>query len=127
MDGYLDAPSGHRRAFMGRQDNTRARAALAQIPQGNTAWATDRMLLNIFTQPYNRRADGKSLIMEPINQVHDEGDLAFFPDEISRCAKIFQQASDLQSEVWGVEFKIPFGPEYGTNWGNCEGDLMEHL
>lgn len=118
--GYLDCPSGMRRVFFGRNDNHRTRVGLALIPQNNTAYATDRMLHNIFYSDYNRRGSSQDLIVQPINQVHDEGDLAFFPEELETVQEIFTKATDFSSNVWGVNFKIPFDPNYGPNWGKCD-------
>ena len=126
-DGYLDCPSGVRHQFFGRSDQMQVRKALSLLPQNNTAHATNTMLWNIFHQPYNRRADGRSLIVEPINQVHDEGDLAFHENELSLAANIFKRASEMQSEVWGIDFVIPFDPAFGPNWGACETDLYDYL
>lgn len=123
--GYLDCPSGMRRVFFGRNDNHRTRVGLAIIPQNNTAYATDRMLHNLFYRDYNRRGNSLELIVQPINQVHDEGDLAFFPEEIDTVRSIFNQATDFRSEVWGVDFKIPFDPNFGPNWGKCETPLFD--
>ena len=122
--GYLDCPSGMRRVFFGRNDNHRTRVGLALLPQNNTAYATDRMLHNLFHCDYNRRRGSLDLIVQPINQVHDEGDLAFFPDERQTVRDIFTRATDFNSEIWGINFKIPFDPNYGPNWGACDRDLF---
>lgn len=118
--GFIDCPSGMRRQFFGRNDNHRTRVGLALLPQNNTAHATNRALHNLFYHDYNRRADGVSLIVEPMNQVHDEADIAFRDDEIDRVKTIFARATDFTSEIWGLEFRIPFDANYGSNWGNCE-------
>lgn len=118
--GYLDCPSGMRRVFFGRNDNHRTRVGLALLPQNNTALATNRALHNLFYQPYNRRAGSVELVIQPMNQVHDEADLAFHESELPQVREIFAKASDFTSEVWGVKFKIPFDPNYGSNWGECE-------
>jgi hypothetical protein len=122
-DGYLDCPSGMRRIFFGRNDNHRTRVGLALLPQNNTAFATNRALLNLFTLAVNRRPSSTELIIQPMNQVHDECDLAINENEIEKVREIFTQATDFHSEIWGVEFKIPFDPNYGPNWGHCETAL----
>lgn len=122
-DGYLDAPSGMRRVFFGRPDNARTRAALSFLPQNNTAYATNRALQNLFYQPYNRRGNSARLILEPINQVHDEADLAFYENELSSARDIFARATDFTSSIWGIEFKIPFDAEYGADWASCKTPL----
>lgn len=115
-NGYLDCPSGMRRVFFGRNDNHRTRVGLALIPQNNTAFATNRALHNLFYHGYNRRQDGVSLVIEPMNQVHDEMDIAFHENEIESVRNILAQATDFSSQVWGVQFKIPFDPNYGPTW-----------
>lgn len=123
--GYIDCPSGMRRQFFGRNDNHRTRVGLALIPQNNTAFATNRCLHNLFYQSYNRREDGVSLVVAPINQVHDEADLAFREDELPLVRDIFARATDFDSEVWGQHFKIPFDPNYGPDWGHCETPIYD--
>jgi hypothetical protein len=122
--GHIDCPSGMRRVFFGRNDNHRTRVGLSLIPQNNTAYATNRALHNLYYQPYNRRDSSTALIIQPMNQVHDECDLAFYENEIEKVREIFTQATDFGSEVWGVKFKIPFDPNYGENWGNCETPIF---
>lgn len=123
-DGAIDCPSGMHRVFFGRADNHRTRVGLALIPQNNTAYATNRFLYNLFYQRFNRRPDGRSLIVEPLNQVHDEADLAFRVEELEKVRDIFNLSTDFDSEVWGVHFKIPFDPNYGESWGNCDNPLF---
>lgn len=122
-NGYLDCPSGMRRVFFGRNDNHRTRVGLALIPQNNTAWATNRALHNLYYQFYNRRSGGNQLFVQPMNQVHDEMDFAFFEHELDQVREIHKKATDFSSEIWGLEFKIPFDTNYGDNWGNCNTPL----
>lgn len=121
--GHIDCPSGMRRVFFGRADNHRTRVGLSLIPQNNTAYATNRALHNLYYSSYNRRSKA-NLIIQPMNQVHDECDLAFYENEIQKVREIFTQATDFDSEVWGVRFKIPFDPNYGENWGNCDEPIF---
>lgn len=118
--GLIDCPSGMRRLFFGRNDNHRTRVGLSLIPQNNTAFATNRALHNLYYESYNRRAGSNELVVQPMNQVHDEMDNALFENEISTVRNIFQKATDFTSQVWGVEFRIPFDLKYGPNWGQCE-------
>lgn len=118
--GYIDCPSGMRRVFFGRNDNHRTRVGLSLIPQNNTAYATNRALHNLYYSGYNRRNSTSALIIQPVNQVHDEMDLAFREEEISNCREIFKQATNFGSEVWGLNFKIPFDSNYGNTWGECD-------
>ena len=122
--GYIDCPSGMRRVFFGRADNHRTRVGLSLLPQNNTAFATNRALENLFYRSYNRRDNTSRLVVEPMNQVHDEMDLAFHEDELPLVREIFLKATDFDSEVWGIRFKIPFDPNYGENWGNCDKPIF---
>lgn len=122
--GYIDCPSGMRRVFFGRNDNHRTRVGLSLIPQNNTAWATNRALHNLYYRDYNRRSGSTTLLVQPMNQVHDECDLAFYENEIEKVREIFTQATDFDSEVWGTRFKIPFDPNYGPNWGQCDNPIF---
>jgi hypothetical protein len=123
--GFLDCPSGMHRVFFGRNDNHRTRVGLALIPQNNTAFATNRLLHNLYYRDYNRRGVGNALVVEPMNQVHDEADLAIREDELDKARDIFKKATDFTSEIWGLEFKIPFDPNYGPNWGECSNNLFD--
>lgn len=123
-NGYLDNPCGMRRMFFGRNDNHRTRVGLSLLPQSNTAYATNRFLHNLYYMPYNRDVDGLSLHLAPMNQVHDEADLAFHVDNLEKVRSIVNVAADFDSEVWGTRFKIPFDPNYGDTWGTCEDNLF---
>lgn len=122
-DGYIDCPSGMRRVFFGRNDNHRTRVGLSLIPQNNTAYATNRCLHNLYYNTYNRRAGTNILVVQPMNQVHDEADIAFHENEIDKVREIFTRATDFDSEVWGLHFRIPFDANYGPNWGNADTPL----
>lgn len=123
QQGYLDCPSGMRRTFFGRADNHRTRVGLALIPQNNTANATNTTLHRLFYSSYNRRSNGRSLVIEPLNQVHDEVALAFRRSELDQAREIFKVASTFTSSVWGKEFVIPFDPNFGPNWGSSPEDF----
>lgn len=124
--GFIDCPSGMRRVFFGRNDNHRTRVGLSLLPQNNTAFATNRALHHLYYDAYNRRAGSTELVVQPMNQVHDEMDNAFFAEEIPQVREIFTQATDFDSEVWGVHFKIPFDLNYGPNWGQCDTPIFSN-
>lgn len=121
--GYIDAFSGTHRNFLGRKDNSTLRIMLAHAPQAHTSYATNKLLEKLYYLPVNRRADGLSLIIEPVNQVHDETDLLFRKNELDLCREIFFPLTKLPMKYWGVEFEIPFEVMYGENWGDCENEL----
>jgi uracil-DNA glycosylase len=124
--GYIDCPSGMRRQFFGRADNHRTRVGLSLLPQNNTAYATNRLLHNLYYSSDNRLSDGLSFVLAPMNQVHDEADLAVHESHLDRARDIFKKACDFTSEIWGIEFKIPFDPNYGDNWGDCDEPFLGH-
>lgn len=121
--GYIDAFSGTRRHFLGRKDNATLRVMLSHAPQAHTSYATNKLLEKLFYLPVNRRPDGLSLIIEPVNQVHDETDLLFRRTELELAREIFFPLTKFPMKYWGVEFEIPFEAMYGENWGECEQEF----
>lgn len=121
--GYIDAFSGTRRHFLGRHDNSTLRVMLSHAPQAHTSYATNALLEKLFYLPVNRRLDGKALIIEPVNQVHDETDLIFMTHELDVAREIFHPLTKFPMKYWGVEFEIPFEAMYGDTWGDCENEF----
>jgi hypothetical protein len=122
QQGYLDSFAGTRRMFFGRKDNTTVRDMLAHLPQAHTAFATNTLLERVYFWPVNRR-DRNELILEPVNQVHDEADMMFKQADLGRVREMFPSLTELEMEVWGIKFQIPFEANYGLSWGDCETPL----
>lgn len=122
--GYLDSFGGTRRYFMGRKDNMMVRTMLSHIPQANTSYTTNRLIERVFYWSENRYANNpRRLIMEPVNQVHDETDLLLPAGQLDYCRELFWKMVDIPCECWGVKFTIPFEANYGPNWGAAKEEL----
>lgn len=117
--GYSEGSSGLRRYFLGRRDDSTLRTFLSSSPQANTGRATNETMLNLFTDPRNLLEDG-SLILKPINQVHDEMDAIGKIQDREKIHELFVSCSSIEQEVFGKKFTIPFAEDRGSHWGNCE-------
>lgn len=118
-DGFpkMKCASGHTRLFFGRpNDHDTFKEALAQEPQANTTYATNRAMVNLWLDPENRRADN-SLIIEPLHQVHDAM-LGQFPTELASWAVPRLRAYfNNPLTIAGITITIPFDGGYGRSWG----------
>lgn len=118
--GVLTTPFGFSRRFFGRKDDAATlREALSFEPQANTTWATNKMLLSLWTDPTNRDEAGL-LIVEPLHQVHDA---ALFQGPVSRRDWIkgkVREWFDHPLVVGGVELTIPYEAGVGLNWKRLE-------
>lgn len=123
--GFLDSYSGNRRYFFGRRDNSTVRQMVAHLPQSHTTLATNQLFERAMHWDGNRLFVGRpNLLLEPLNQVHDEACLASPTVERERARDVFRKMSQNKMECWGVEFSIPFEANYGTNWGDCEEEFV---
>ena len=121
--GRLRCASGHTREFLGRRQSSETiREALAQEPQHNTTYVTNRAALNLWNDPENRYPDG-SLIIEPLHQVHDALN-GSFPVELTDWAILkLRSYFDFTVTIANQEIKIPFEGEYGPAWGVVTGTI----
>lgn len=122
--GYLDAFSGNRRIFFGRRDNTTVREMISQLPQAHTAYATNLLFDRLFHWKGNRVGNTRQLIIQPVNQVHDEACKVFARGNLDQARDIFSTCATNRINCWGVEFTIPFESTYGNNWGECDETLI---
>lgn len=123
----LTSASGHTRTFFGRRKSwdhkTRSFSAdhetwkefLADEPQENTTYATNRALYNLWHDPENR--NGRSLVIEPLHQVHDAL-IGQFPKERAEWA-VGKIRAYFQNEliIANTKVVIPFDGAYGPSWG----------
>ena len=121
-DGYLDSAAGTRRHFLDRNDHNKIRDMLAHLPQAHTTFTANKVIERLFYNGINRDHNDK-LILEPVNQVHDETDLMFEKGYESWVQQIFAGVSTVTLDVWGTEITIPFEAKYGPNWGSQPHDL----
>lgn len=123
--GFLDSFSGNRRYFFGRRDNATVREMVAQLPQSHTTLATNQLFERALHWLGNRlNNQSLRLLLEPLNQVHDEACLASPTVERDRAREAFLKMSTNKMSCWGVEFSIPFEANYGPNWGACEEEFI---
>lgn len=122
---YLDSFGGTRRMFFGRQDNGTVRDMLSHLPQAHTSYATNKFIERIYYWPRNREYSRRQqLIIEPVNQVHDE--TCFLIRDSSKIDFVrgfCKDATDIPMECWKQSFTIPFEIMYGPNWGECKEAL----
>lgn len=119
--------SGHTRTFFGRRKSwdhkSRSFAAdhetwkefLSNEPQDTTTYATNLALHRLWNDPENR--SGKSLVIEPLHQVHDAL-IGQFP-RISTDWAITKISSYFQNTlcIANTTVIIPFDGAYGPSWG----------
>lgn len=117
--GYSEGSNGIQRYFLGRRDDSTLRTFLSSAPQANTGRGTNETMFNLFTSPSNLQPDG-TLMLQPINQVHDEMDAIGRTEHREPIHNLFVASSNIEQEVFGTKFTIPFAEDRGTHWGNCE-------
>lgn len=121
--GSLACASGHVRKFFGRAtDNKTYQSALSHEPQANTCYATNLILVNIWTDPTNRRDDG-SLIVQPLHQMHDEVDVQWPSDQREWAIDKMRHWSDNKLDIAGMKIKIPMEGGWGPSWGAAKNHI----
>lgn len=120
--GTLMSAGGTYRKFFGRRDAATLRTMLSHLPQAHTGYSTNVVINRLYYSPANRR--GRGLILEHLNQVHDETDLAFNFGEEELAGEIFWSHCRVPLDIWGVEVEIPFEAAYGPNWGAANTELI---
>ncbi len=122
--GYLDSFSGNRRTFFSRHDSSTVRIMLSQLPQNITGFVTNQLLDRLYHWKRNRFGTlGRSLILAPVNQVHDETDLMLKSERLGQAREIFHKAAENKIVTWGIEYSIPFDANYGSSWDDCYEEL----
>lgn len=133
--GYIQSANGHRRYFLSIRwtkdpygnyiiDPDTHRKALAEEPQGNTTYVTNRILHNLYYQEYNRREDG-TFIIEPLHQIHDaiNGQVRIVDVESGLAKRVFDIASNVILNIAGYDIKIPIDAKLGPSWGEPQFTL----
>lgn len=120
--GFLVAASGQKRLFFGRKDaHDTLKAALAHEPQANTTYATNLALHRMYYDGANRR--NGSLLIEPLNQIHDALAGQFPTETKAQSASMIEGYFDNTLTVHGIQVKIPYEGGYGNSWGTCKEAL----
>ena len=115
--GYISSASGHRRRFFGRRnDHATLKAALANEPQENTTYVTNRATLALWNDRDNRRESGH-LRVECLHTVHDALVGQFRDDELAFAANSIDRWFNVDVVVAGIRIKIPSDGAYGKSWG----------
>jgi uracil-DNA glycosylase family 4 len=114
----LTSASGHKRQFFGRPQEILGQA-LADEPQQNTTYATNRAVLNLWLDSENRRSDGR-LRIEPLHQVHDACVGQFDRSETAWAVAKIRQYFQNPLTIAGQTITIPFEGGYGPSWGELE-------
>lgn len=116
--------SGHERKFGGDPRSHQVyKAALANEPQDNTTYATNKAALNLWNDPENRDSKG-NLIIQPLHQVHDAL-IGQFPIEktewaVGKIRFYFNNTLTIANQ----QIKIPFEGGYGTSWGELKKGVI---
>jgi DNA polymerase len=113
----LTSGSGHTHHFFGRSDDhDTLKSALADEPQQNTTYATNRAILNLWLDPENR--SGSRLIVEPLHQVHDALIGQFPKKRTDWAVEKIRGWFNEPLTIAGQSLVIPFEGNYGDSWGN---------
>jgi len=113
----LTSANGHTRRFFGRPyDNDTLKQALADEPQNNTTYVTNRAALHLWNDRENRRATG-AFIIEPLHQVHDALCGQFPVDRTEWALSKIRSYFTFNTTIAGQVIQIPFEGAYGKSWG----------
>ncbi len=122
----LTSASGHTRRFYGRKGDVLGEA-LADEPQQNTTYATNKAAERLWDDPENRTdrllytEKGKILripfIVEPLHQVHDALIGQFPKDKTSWAIPKIHEWFNNPLIIAGQRIVIPFEGNYGPSWG----------
>lgn len=106
---------GHRRIFFGRTDEILGQA-LAHEPQVNTTWATNSAALRLWNDPQNR-CPNKTLIIEPLHQVHDALCFQFPESQLQFAQSRIPHYFSNPITIGSITLTIPYEGHYGPSWG----------
>lgn len=125
--GFLDSYGGTRRMFFGRRDSGTVRDMLSHLPQAHTSYVTNKFIERIYYWQRNRSPEKRQrLIIEPVNQVHDETCFVIReggPEALAFVRDFCKDATHIPVECWKQPFIIPFEIQYGPDWGSCKETL----
>lgn len=118
--GYLVCSGGTKRLFFGRRgDISIVGEALAEEPQFNTTYVTNLACLKLWDDPENRNTDG-SLIIEPLNLVHDAMVCQWPQVKRDWAIKKLHIYFNNPIVIHGISVNIPFEGNWGPSWGPKE-------
>lgn len=124
----LKSASGHTRIAFGRKgsygkvDHKTYKELLAEEPQSNTTYVTNRAMLNLWNDRENRRSDG-GLIIEPLHQVHDAL-IGQWPIGLRDWARPkVKLYFNVPLVIGGLTINIPFDGKFGRSWGELKESI----
>jgi hypothetical protein len=116
--GWLRGASGHKRVFFGRRSGADTlREALAEEPQHNTSVATNKALIKLMNEGFNRDLKER-MIVNPVHTVHDSIMFTFKKIKLGVVEGVLEKAFDNTLIIDGQLVKIPYEWEYGAYWGD---------
>lgn len=123
----LTSASGHTRRFYGRHSEVLGEA-LADEPQQNTTYATNKAAERCWKDPENRTdrnvysTSGKitrvPFVVEPLHQVHDAFVTQWHKSNTAWAIKKTFEWFDNPLIIAGQRIVIPFEGNYGPSWGD---------
>ncbi len=123
----LTSASGHCRRFYGRPREVLGKA-LADEPQQNTTYATNRAAERMWMDPENRIQrviiDNRGQMLtipfraEPLHQVHDALIGQFHKDDVAWALPKIREWFNNPLIIAGQTITIPFEGNYGLSWGD---------
>jgi len=117
----LTCASGNTRIFMGRSnDHATIQAAYSHEPQGNTTYATNLAMRNLWYDEENLDSSG-SYIIQPLHSVHDALCGQFPKDRAEWAVSRIPAYFNNPITVRGITLTIPFEGHYGNFWGDESG------
>lgn len=137
----LKSASGHTRIFFGRRkswniknrewsyDHETWKEYLADEPQENTTYATNKALHNLWTDKDNRIVSSQNgkvggLYIEPLHHNHDALITQCRKEHLGWAITKHHEWFKNEIEVGSVRFTIPFDGKYGRSWGELtEGKI----
>lgn len=117
----MRSATGHVRRFFGRRDDKETwMQALANEPQENTTYATNKALHYLWSHPTNRFPDEPArMVVEPLHQVHDALVGQFLLSQLPQAKEILYAAFNTPLTIANQAITIPFEGAYGPSWGEC--------
>lgn len=123
--GYIISPSGNRRLFFDRKDNSETLGDFCSTePQNTTTYATNLALKKLWLDPDNRLpGTNRGLKIWPCHQIHDALCMQW-KYEYRDFARIkVREWFNNPLLIAGIQITIPFEGNFGPNWQQQDNKL----